>query len=57
MSQRTPKGIKKLENVINQPKLGAYVEERKIRSSLTDSSGKRRRKSTGEKEPSVTKTN
>ena len=52
MSQRAPKGTKKLENVVNQPKLGPYVDVKKVRSSSTDSTGKRRRKSTGEKEVS-----
>ena len=55
MSQRTPKGIKKLENVVNQPKLGAFVEEKRQRSSSTDSKGKRRRKSTGDQEQSSQK--
>ena len=52
MSQRAPKGTKKLENVVNQPKLGSYVDAKKSRSSSIDSSGKRRWKSTGEKETS-----
>ena len=55
MSQRAPKGTKKLENVVNQPKLGPYVDAKKVRSSSTDSTGKRRRKSTGEKEVSAQK--
>ena len=55
MSQRAPKGTKKLENVVNQPKLGPYVDAKKGRSSSTDSAGKRRRKSTGEKEVSEQK--
>ena len=55
MSQRTPKGIKKLENVVNQPKLGAFIEEKRQRSSSTDSKGKRRRKSTGDQEQSSQK--
>ena len=54
MSQRTPKGIKKLENVVNQPKLGAFVEEKRLRSSSTDSKGKRHRKS-GDQEQSSQK--
>ena len=55
MSQRAPKGTKKLENVVNQPKLGPYVDAKKVRSSSTDSTGKRRWKSTGEKEVSAQK--
>ena len=55
MSQRTPKGIKKLENVVNQPKLGAFEEDKRQRSSSTDSKGKRRRKSTGDQEISSQK--
>lgn len=55
MSQRGPKGTKKLENVVNQPKLGPYVDAKKVRSSSLDTSGKRRRKSTGEKEDSFQK--
>ena len=62
MSQKVPRGSKKLENIANQPKIGKYAHESRRastsseRPTINKKTEKRRRRSTGERSASKRQT-